>query len=66
MSAWPQASPPSAPQILKPRVRALLASCSPGPRVRDDEVLGGDIRGDGVWERVTGRGAGVINTWRGK
>lgn len=51
------ASPPSVPLTLKPHVRALLPSCSPGPGVRDREALVDDIRGDRVGEghRRSGR-----------
>lgn len=56
VSARPRTSPPSAPRTLKPRMRALLPSCSPGPGVRDDEVLVGDVKGNGVWESHRQRG----------
>lgn len=49
---------PHRPNPKAPGAGHRLTFCNPGPDVQDGEALLGDIRCDGVWERVKGRGAG--------
>lgn len=58
--AFPEPSPPllhSNPKALG--TGRMLTFCSPGSNVQDGEALLGVIWCDGVWETITGRGAGI-------
>lgn len=53
---------PHPPNSKAPGAGRPLTFCNAGSGVQDGEALLGDIWCDGVWERVTGRGAGGVKT----